>query len=335
MTTTTPEDSTSETVGETTTGSAEVEVSPVPTSSTSETVDVTTTPFFPTTIPTTTPYLPIPTPFPFLFPFTTPFFPSPLFTSPFFPSPLITSPFFPSPLITTPLFPPFPSPLITTPLFPPFPFPFPPLTPPIVPVPSTSTPVWSAQLRCKGLDGTIPDQHFLREGRTHRCHHCSALLFKEELSNGNAGRFSKCCSNGDIHLPTIPEVPDPLLRIFRQPTYRAMSRQLNHALAFACWKCHEDRSLRGRYQAISCIRVQGCAYVMVGTIEPEDPTKKLNFIQVFFNSNNEKEAIARTARNAHIDPTRKNLEWLRILHRWIRDNSPIYRVYQQTKDFTP
>ena len=72
-----------------------------------------------------------------------------------------------------------------------------------------------------------------------------------------------------------------------------MSRQANHALAFACWKYHEDKSLRGRFQAISCIRVQGCTYVMVGSIEHEDAEDKLNFIQAFFNLNNEREASNR------------------------------------------
>ena len=44
---------------------------------------------------------------------------------------------------------------------------------------------------------------------------------------------------------------------------------------------------------------------MVGSIEPEDAEDKLNFIQVFFNSNNEREAIERTARNARVNPTKK------------------------------
>ena len=75
--------------------------------------------------------------------------------------------------------------------------------------------------------------------------------------------------------------------------------------------------------------------MLVGSIEPENPEEEPTFIQVFFNSRNEEEAILRTAKNAHIDPNRKHIEWLRNLHRWIRDNNPIYKVYQQVKDFTP
>ena len=75
--------------------------------------------------------------------------------------------------------------------------------------------------------------------------------------------------------------------------------------------------------------------MLVGSVEPEDPERNPTFIQVFFNSKNEEEAILRTATNAHINPNEKHLEWLTTLHRWIRDNNPIYDVYQQVKDFTP
>ena len=203
------------------------------------------------------------------------------------------------------------------------------------PIRSDTVVEWSAQCRCEGLNGSVPDEHVIQEGRIHRCPHCQALLFKEELTTGVHGRFGRCCGNDNYRLPTLPSPPEELLRIFRQPTYRAMSRKVNHALAFACWKCNEDKSLMGRYHAISCIRVQGCAYVLMGSVEPSDSEAGLKYIQVFFNSNNEDEAIALTARNAHIDPTRKNLEWIRSLHHWIRDNNPIYDVYQQVKDFTP
>ena len=195
-----------------------------------------------------------------------------------------------------------------------------------------SAPEWSAPRRCHGLNGSVPNEHVIREGRIHRCPHCQALLFKEELTAGPLGRFGRCCSNDNYRLPTLPSPPEELLRIFRQPTYRAMSRNVNHALAFACWKCNEDKSLMGRYHAISCIRVQGCAYVLVGAVEPSDSDARLKYIQVFFNSNNEEEAITRTAENANIDPTRKNIEWIRSLHHWIRDNNPIYDVYQQVKE---
>ena len=115
-------------------------------------------------------------------------------------------------------------------------------------------------------------------------------------------------------------------------------------MTFVCWKCHEDRSLRGQYQNISCIRVQGSAYMLVGAIEPEgneqNPTPDPTFIQVFFNSKNEEEAIIRTAVNSGIAKTKdelqdKHKEWLTSLHRWIKDNNPIYQVYDQVHKFKP
>ena len=114
-------------------------------------------------------------------------------------------------------------------------------------------------------------------------------------------------------------------------------------MAFACWKCHEDPSLMGRHHAISCIRIQGSAYMLVGAIEPSNPETKPNFIQVFFNSKNEEEAILRTTINSGIvnknskieDVKKKHVEWLTSLHRWIRDNNPIYKVYEQVKNFKP
>ena len=193
--------------------------------------------------------------------------------------------------------------------------------------------VWPIRHKYKALNGSIPSTHVCRS-REHVCPHCGALLYSKELSrSATHGKFHKCCRNGDIQLPELPEVPEELKCIFRQPTYRAMSRKLNHALSFACWICHEDESLRGRYSAISSIRVQGCAYMTIGTIKTMDPSVKENFIQVFFNSVNEEEAIQKTARNANIDLNDKNREWLTTLHRWIRDNNPIYSAYQQTNDY--
>ena len=76
--------------------------------------------------------------------------------------------------------------------------------------------------------------------------------------------------------------------------------------------------------------------MLVGSIEPENPEESPKFIQVFFNSKNEKEAILKTAKNAGIrDVKKKHMEWLTTLHRWIKHYNPIYKVYQQVKDFTP
>ena len=86
---------------------------------------------------------------------------------------------------------------------------------------------------------------------------------------------------------------------------------------------------------MSSVRVQGSAYVTVGSIQPDSPDTKSTFIQVFFNSSNEEEAIRRTAHNANISLNEKTREWLTTLHRWIARNSPIYRAYEQTNKYVP
>jgi hypothetical protein len=315
-------------------------------------------PSLPLTPFTTNTILPLTTPT-----YTSSWTPSPAFaniTNPVFPyshlfvAPTTMTPTFPVlPLLMTPMSVPIPTSHFPT-LGPPVPFPdgvnFTPTSTlssvnsfstgtsliPIAPSNRSEAVVeWSAPRRCAALNGRVPDEHRIPEGRIHRCPHCQALLFAEELTNGEFGRFSRCCANDNFRLPTLPSPPEQLLQIFRQPTYRAMSRKVNHALAFACWKCNEDKSLLGRYHAISCIRVQGCAYVLVGAVEPAEPDGRSNYIQVFFNSNNEEEAILRTCQNSHVDPTRKNIEWVTSLHRWIRHNNPIYHAYQQVNDFIP
>ena len=71
----------------------------------------------------------------------------------------------------------------------------------------------------------------------------------------------------------------------------------------------------------------------IGAIKPTDPSARDKFIQVFFNSANEEEAIFKTASNANINLTDKTTEWLTTLHRWIRNNNPIYMAYQQANDY--
>ena len=205
---------------------------------------------------------------------------------------------------------------------------------------------WAPQYRCIGLSRSIPEEHSLPgdQGRVHRCTECGALLFKDELTKSKKGKFSRCCQNGNIVLPKFPEVEDELNQIFVQPTYREMSRKLNHAMAFACWKCNEDKFLRQQLKksgGVSCIRVQGSAYMVIGSIETEagkesDP----KFIQVFFNSQNEEEAILKTAVNSKIakninDVKKTHLEWLTTLHGWIKEHNPIYKVYNTVKNFVP
>ena len=224
---------------------------------------------------------------------------------------------------------------------------------PILPQPINSDPVthdnennevsgeWAPQYRCIGLSRSIPEQHSLPgdHGRVHRCSDCGALLFKAELTHGTKGPYSRCCQNGNIILPEIPKVENELNQIFIQPAYREMSRKLNHAMAFACWKCNEDQHLK-RLGGISCIRVQGSAYMMIGSIEPEKTESDQKFIQVFFNSQNEEEAILKTAVNSKIaknidDVKKTHLEWLTTLHGWIKQHNPIYGVYDTVKKFVP
>ena len=91
--------------------------------------------------------------------------------------------------------------------------------------------VWEPSFRseCKALQGIIPTEHVIRDGRNFQCPHCGTLLFRGELSDTREGRFSTCCRNGNIQLPRLPVVPEELLTIFRQPTYRVMSRKVNHS----------------------------------------------------------------------------------------------------------
>ena len=155
-------------------------------------------------------------------------------------------------------------PITPIPVLPVTPLPFPPLTPVsnLIPFPSTTssssvpddclilepTPsghdndnddqpfhdVWPIRHKYKGLDGTIPSTHVCRP-REHTCHHCGALLYGKEISrSATHGLFHKCCQNGDIQLPELPEVPEELKRIFRQPTYRAMSSKETKSCISIC-----------------------------------------------------------------------------------------------------
>ena len=140
---------------------------------------------------------------------------------------------------------------------------------------------WSTIYRCPALTKSIPREHRIRNVyQRHRCPDCHSLLFKQELTQGRNGKFGRCCNNGNIKLPPIPVVPDELNTIFRQQTYLEMSRRLNHTLVFACWKCNENKSLLGRHHGISCIRVQGCAYMLIGSIEPEKNEKPPNHTSI-------------------------------------------------------
>ena len=51
---------------------------------------------------------------------------------------------------------------------------------------------WTARYRCEGLTGMIPDEHVIPGvGRRYRCPDCQALLYKQELSCGKHGKFSR------------------------------------------------------------------------------------------------------------------------------------------------
>ena len=115
----------------------------------------------------------------------------------------------------------------------------------------------------------------------HECVHCGALLFPGELTTKSKyGPFGMCCDNGRVKLPDFQESPQSLwdlLRGFRKKKYLKHSRQFNHAVAYASFKCHSG-TLPG---PISDMRIQGAAYVTSGGIRAETMSSA-KFIQVYF-----------------------------------------------------
>ena len=162
------------------------------------------------------------------------------------------------------------------------------------------------------------------------CTKCGAMLFNGECTpTSKYGKFSLCCSNGNVVLPDFQEAPAALWELLeargnRLDKYLTRSRQFNNAFSYASFKCHSF-TLPG---AIADMRIQGSAYIATGGIRADDQNNP-RFIQHFFTSADEISMFENIVRDTHLPSDSTTQELLQIIRRTLQNTevSPIWGAY--------
>ena len=81
--------------------------------------------------------------------------------------------------------------------------------------------------------------------------------------------FGTCCSNGDVQLPFLQQLPQFLFELYTANTpiakhFKTHIRKYNSALVFTSLKYKPDTHIRGGLQ---CFQIHGALYHMAGPLE--------------------------------------------------------------------
>ena len=119
-------------------------------------------------------------------------------------------------------------------------------------------------------------------GMTKTCHYCDAKLWPTETS-------SLCCANGQVNLPPLQTLPQPLHQLFVGDTaesrcFQNNSRSYNSAFAFASFGVNEGMLQAGVY----CSRVSSTVCHRIDHLQPNTDGERPKFAQLYiYDSDNE------------------------------------------------
>ena len=104
------------------------------------------------------------------------------------------------------------------------------------------------------------------------CSKCLALHWlneKLDYSLKEEPLFGTCCSNGNVQLPKLSQLPPMLLELYTADTpiakrFRSHIQKHNSALAFTSLNYQPDKRTQGGLQ---CFQIHGALYHMAGPLE--------------------------------------------------------------------
>ena len=130
---------------------------------------------------------------------------------------------------------------------------------------------------------------------TKTCHYCHAKLWPTETS-------SLCCANGQVNLPPLQTLPEPLHQLFVGDTaesscFQNNSRGYNSAFAFTSLGVNEDMLQAGGY----CFRVSDTVCHRIGHLQPNTDGERPKFAQLYM-YDTDNEIQNRLNWNQHLKP---------------------------------
>ncbi|XP_042905358.2 uncharacterized protein [Parasteatoda tepidariorum] len=119
-------------------------------------------------------------------------------------------------------------------------------------------------------DVTVDVEEYNIGSMTEQCSYCNAYFWAKERNS--SGKYTKCCHDGKINLPTLMDIPELLQKLLSDNSiearnYRNHIREYNSALAFASFGAHiKPPPGNGPY----CFRIHGQIYHMVSPLYSND-----------------------------------------------------------------
>ena len=104
------------------------------------------------------------------------------------------------------------------------------------------------------------------------CHHCHALLFKEERnkkkSTINKPVSSICCSDGKVKLPIVEEPSKLICKLLDDKMFMTNIRAYNSCLAFTSMGVNLDKNYANNLKGMYTFRIHGSIYHRIGSLTP-------------------------------------------------------------------
>ena len=173
-------------------------------------------------------------------------------------------------------------------------------------------------------EGFLPRRPYDLEAadHPHRCPHCHAPKFKEEMSKPKL-----CCSGGKGIVQPYTPLPKADEAFLRHPKVVADKRRFNSALAVAAMGVYARDGGRGiKCQVpgvgVSQLRMEGLVYFRIGkqlNLGQQDSFEGLDSLQFFISEN------ARDRKTAELELTKSQLLRFERVQQIIRDHNPAVR----------
>lgn len=156
-----------------------------------------------------------------------------------------------------------------------------------------------------------------------RCTACGAMHWAAERTGGGGdGSFSMCCQKGQVDLPDLPAVPQPLVRLMESAAFRRQLRGYNGLFAMA-----SSSATYAGLPGISEFRISGALHHRVGPLV-SNPGHPPAFAQLYIlDADDQLRRRNRTGRGQGCRP-----EAISTLQRMFAASNPLVRNFVAAKE---
>ena len=164
------------------------------------------------------------------------------------------------------------------------------------------------------------------------CSHCGPKFWESEklsISTKDCIKFSLCCGQGKVVLPSLATPPELLIHLLtatdtRGRTFRDNIRAYNSALAFASLGVNLDKELANARRGVYTFRIHGVVHHYIGQLRPREGEAP-SFAQIYIHDGTAEGELE--SRSRHLGEA--SLPELRGLQVMLHEVNPYVTFFKQ------